>query len=471
MKHIIGVHYWDKKVHLCWSEAESISTASFNLPADLRRDDILDQEFSLQGLYRGVKQYINEKLGLSEFALLVCIPDEYGLSDIHRVRTAGSEIGIDVAGTISETMAMSLAIYGEYEFDGRMLSVLVSENRLSMAEYDFSDKGVERLETYISGRWSGTSLRNAPFLQNFSEKSLIGTGAGIVFAAGGMNACMSFEQSLKAYINQTGIFAGGEVSLKILDSRYVIEGLGYMTGKLEGRPAFAGLGIQDGITPYEICMSINGEMYPLVANDATVGRPSGITVKRFPEADGDRDTILLYEKRLDRFECIGGMGIPTADMQDFYRKSLWIGLNTDIDRDINIIIQVMESDKYIELPMQYGYTLGGAGGDSEMDVPTFIERILPIIDNLEYASRFAKDESNPYTRGIIQSYTGAIEILQKNGVTIIAGEGEPFDYNLQNAVAHVTDVDLPDNTVKQVMQTGYMYNGRVIRTASVIVAN
>ena len=64
-----------------------------------------------------------------------------------------------------------------------------------------------------------------------------------------------------------------------------------------------------------------------------------------------------------------------------------------------------------------------------------------------------------------------LKILEENGVTLITGEGEPFDFNLQNAVAHIADVDLPENTVKQVMQTGYVYKGKVIRTASVIVAN
>ena len=70
-----------------------------------------------------------------------------------------------------------------------------------------------------------------------------------------------------------------------------------------------------------------------------------------------------------------------------------------------------------------------------------------------------------------KSYEKAVEILEQNGVTRITGEGRPFDFNLQNAVAHVSDGDLPENTVKQVMQAGYMYQGKVLRTAQVIVAN
>jgi molecular chaperone GrpE (heat shock protein) len=71
----------------------------------------------------------------------------------------------------------------------------------------------------------------------------------------------------------------------------------------------------------------------------------------------------------------------------------------------------------------------------------------------------------------MKTYNKALQILSDNNVQIIMGEGEPFDYNVQTAVAHVSDVELPDNTVKQVMQAGYMYKGKVLRPASVIVAN
>jgi molecular chaperone GrpE (heat shock protein) len=131
----------------------------------------------------------------------------------------------------------------------------------------------------------------------------------------------------------------------------------------------------------------------------------------------------------------------------------------------------MATEAYLEFPVGPASAKGVAAAGSGDDITEFIEKILPIIDNLEYASKFAQDEDNPYTKGIIQTYENAVKILEENGITIISGEGEPFDFNYQNAVAHVTDVDLPENTVKQVMQTGYVYKGKVIRTASVIVAN
>ena len=180
--------------------------------------------------------------------------------------------------------------------------------------------------------------------------------------------------------------------------------------------------------------------------------------------------ITVYEKKQDRLVKIGGLKVPKDNLTDFYKKPVWVGIGADEHRALTLLIQQMDSDKYIELPI--GSTDGGAGAeDKEETVADFVEKILPIIDNLEYASKFAQDPDNPYTKGIIQSYENAVKILEENGITIISGEGEPFDFNLQNAVAHIADVDLPENTVKQVMQTGYVYKGKVIRTASVIVAN
>ena len=100
--------------------------------------------------------------------------------------------------------------------------------------------------------------------------------------------------------------------------------------------------------------------------------------------------------------------------------------------------------------------------------------ILPAFSNssnLEYAVKFSQDKENPYYQGINQTYQKAVNILNQNGIEQITGEGEPFDYTKQNAVAHVDDESLPESTVKEVMQTGYSYKGKVIRTASVTVAN
>ncbi len=469
MKSVIGVHFWDKKVFLCWCEDESISTASFNLPADLRRDDILEQEFALTGVLKAIREYLKEKLNIYDFGLAMCVPDHFGIEEIRRIYEVGSQCGIEILKVVDETLAFALHLYGEYDFDGRMLAAVIAEGRLSISEYDFSDKGVEKICTYIAGRWTGASIARAPFLHSYSQGLFDATEAGIVFGAGSMNACISMEQSLKSYIKE-GTFVNSEIEFKMKSSDDIIEGLGYICGKLEGRDAFAGLGISDNISPYELYVGINGEIYSAVKPETSLSRNSGLEIKKLPESAGSAEAFTVYEKKQNRLVKIGGLNVPKDNLSDYYKKSVWVGIGTDEHRAMTLLIQQMDSEKYIELPIGTGDDAADSGAKEE-SIAEFVEKILPIIDNLEYASKFAQDPDNPYTKGIIQSYENAVKILEENGITMIKGEGEPFDFNLQNAVAHIADVDLPENTVKQVMQTGYVYKGKVIRTASVIVAN
>ncbi|SEP61138.1 GrpE protein [Lachnospiraceae bacterium NE2001] len=469
MKNVIGVHFWDKKVFLCWCEEESISTASFNLPADLRRDDILEQEPLLTGVLKAIRQYLKEKLNIYVFGLAIAVPDQFGIEEIRRIYNVARQCDIEVVQVVDETLAFALHLYGEYDFDGRMLSAVIADGRLSISEYDFSDKGVEKICTYIAGRWTGASITRAPFLHSYSNGLFDATEAGIIFGAGSMNACISMEQSLKSYIKE-GTFVNTSLEFKMKSSDDIIEGLGYICGKLEGRDAFAGLGVSDNISPYELYVGINEDIYSAVKPETSLSKNAGLEIKKLPESTGASESFTVYEKKQDRLVKIGSLKLPKDNLSDYYKKAVWVGLGADEHRALTLLIQQMDSEKYIELPIGAGDG-SGDDGDKEENVADFVEKILPIIDNLEYASKFAQDPDNPYTKGIIQSYENAVKILEENGVTLITGEGEPFDYNLQNAVAHIADVDLPENTVKQVMQTGYIYKGKVIRTASVIVAN
>ena len=63
------------------------------------------------------------------------------------------------------------------------------------------------------------------------------------------------------------------------------------------------------------------------------------------------------------------------------------------------------------------------------------------------------------------------EILEKMGVTEIPAQGQPFDPRYHDAVMHVEQEELPENTVSQVLRKGYQLGDRVIRCAMVQVAN
>ena len=63
-----------------------------------------------------------------------------------------------------------------------------------------------------------------------------------------------------------------------------------------------------------------------------------------------------------------------------------------------------------------------------------------------------------------------LDVLAKEGVTIVNPEGEPFDPNLHQAMTMVEVPDAEPNSVVAVIQKGYTLNGRLVRPAMVMVS-
>ena len=99
-----------------------------------------------------------------------------------------------------------------------------------------------------------------------------------------------------------------------------------------------------------------------------------------------------------------------------------------------------------------------------------ISQLLAVYDNLERAAgQETSDEA--YKKGVDLTLTQFNEVLESMGVTRISPLGEPFDPNFHNAVMHVEDETLGENTVAEVFQPGFRMGDRVIRFAIVKVAN
>ena len=95
---------------------------------------------------------------------------------------------------------------------------------------------------------------------------------------------------------------------------------------------------------------------------------------------------------------------------------------------------------------------------------------LPVYDNLERALK-QETADEAYKKGVEMTMTGLKEILTKLGIEEIPALGEPFDPSLHNAVMHVEDETVGENTIVDVFQAGFRLGGKVIRFAMVKVAN
>ncbi len=100
-----------------------------------------------------------------------------------------------------------------------------------------------------------------------------------------------------------------------------------------------------------------------------------------------------------------------------------------------------------------------------------IEKILPVVDNLERALEHVDENSdNSVEKGVLMVYKQLSDILACIGVKEIPALGCEFDPNVHQAIQQIeTAEDQTPGTVAAVAQKGYMMDDRIIRHSMVIV--
>jgi molecular chaperone GrpE len=103
----------------------------------------------------------------------------------------------------------------------------------------------------------------------------------------------------------------------------------------------------------------------------------------------------------------------------------------------------------------------------------FALELLTVVDHLGLALKHA-EESGETAQGMREGvelvYKQLREALEKFGVKQFGAAGEPFDPAQHDAMMQVVTDEVPENTVVQVMQEGYLYHEKVLRHAKVGVA-
>ena len=99
-----------------------------------------------------------------------------------------------------------------------------------------------------------------------------------------------------------------------------------------------------------------------------------------------------------------------------------------------------------------------------------VEKLLPVYDNLERAvNQPCTDEA--FKKGVEMTMTELVNIFTSLGVEIFGNVGDEFDPNIHNAVMHVDNEELGENTIAMVFQKGFKIGDKVVRFAMVQVAN
>lgn len=113
------------------------------------------------------------------------------------------------------------------------------------------------------------------------------------------------------------------------------------------------------------------------------------------------------------------------------------------------------------------------GAMFDMGAKSVVEKILPVVDNLERGFDGLSDEEkeSPFVKGIEAVYKQLQTAFEELGVTPIEALGQEFDPNLHNAVMHDEDDSDETNKVVEEFQKGYLYKDSVVRHSMVKVLN
>ncbi len=106
---------------------------------------------------------------------------------------------------------------------------------------------------------------------------------------------------------------------------------------------------------------------------------------------------------------------------------------------------------------------------------TLLKDLLAVVDNLERALTTSGEKNDDSMKsclieGVEMTLNEILKILSKSNVTPVTALGKPFDPAFHEAVMQETSNELPENTVINEFQKGYLIHDRLLRPAMVVVS-
>lgn len=99
--------------------------------------------------------------------------------------------------------------------------------------------------------------------------------------------------------------------------------------------------------------------------------------------------------------------------------------------------------------------------------------LLNILDDLERVIELSQSQHqdlSAFLKGVEMILAHLYELLKEYGVRPIETKGKIFNPNFHEALMQVENKDLPENTIVEELQKGYLLNDRVVRTSKVKVS-
>ncbi len=138
-----------------------------------------------------------------------------------------------------------------------------------------------------------------------------------------------------------------------------------------------------------------------------------------------------------------------------------------------------DKDKYYDLLLRKQAELDNYRKRTEREraesglagVREVLQRLLPVLDNMERALRTGEPSNDPLRRGIELVHQQFLDLLKKEGVQPIEALGAQFDPRLHEAVEVLDVPGFEADMILEEMQKGYTFNDRLLRPALVRVSS
>jgi len=102
-----------------------------------------------------------------------------------------------------------------------------------------------------------------------------------------------------------------------------------------------------------------------------------------------------------------------------------------------------------------------------------ILELLNVLDDLERTVNLAENQKQDlpaFLKGVEMILAHLYEMLKEYGVKPIEAEGKLFDPHYHEALMQIENKELPEHTIVEELQKGYLLNDRVIRTTKAKVS-
>lgn len=102
-----------------------------------------------------------------------------------------------------------------------------------------------------------------------------------------------------------------------------------------------------------------------------------------------------------------------------------------------------------------------------------VEDLLPVLDNFSLGLKSAESHEGgaAFAEGFKMILSQMSSALRQNGVEEMNPQGQPFDPNFHEALAHVSHESVPDGHIIEVQRVGYKLHERLLRPAAVVISS